>query len=114
MAAFANYSVNTQSPSNQSTQQAPSTPSAPSQPAATSNSGTRVFASPLAKSVAGQNNVPLSSITGSGPNSRILKQDVDEFIAKGSASVQPTTTASSSTEKASTSEAAVKTPAAKP
>ena len=39
----------------------------------------RIFASPLAKRIAKQRDIPLSSIKGSGPHGRILKIDVDNF-----------------------------------
>ena len=39
----------------------------------------RIFASPLAKRIAKQRDIPLSSIKGSGPYGRILKIDVDNF-----------------------------------
>jgi pyruvate dehydrogenase E2 component (dihydrolipoamide acetyltransferase) len=66
----------TKAPEPQQTQtQAPSTSSQPS----TSSSGERVFASPLAKTVAQQKGINLTEVQGSGPNGRILKQDVDSF-----------------------------------
>ena len=46
-------------------------------------SGARVFASPLAKRLAAQNNVNLSSISGSGPYGRIIKADIDKAVAGG-------------------------------
>ena len=42
----------------------------------------RIFASPLAKRIAKQRDIPLSSIKGSGPHGRILKIDVDNFDIK--------------------------------
>ncbi len=39
----------------------------------------RIFVSPLAKRIAKQRDIPLSSIKGSGPHGRILKIDVDNF-----------------------------------
>jgi len=45
----------------------------------------RVFASPLAKRIAGQNNLNLSAVSGSGPRGRIVKSDVEMAIAGGSA-----------------------------
>ena len=39
--------------------------------------------SPLAKKVAGEMGVSLQGIQGSGPNNRVLKQDVVEAAAKG-------------------------------
>ena len=42
----------------------------------------RIFVSPLAKRIAKQRDIPLSSIEGSGPQGRILKIDVDNFDIK--------------------------------
>ena len=42
----------------------------------------RIFVSPLAKRIAKQRDIPLSSINGSGPYGRILKIDVDNFDIK--------------------------------
>ena len=42
----------------------------------------RVFATPLAKRIAKQRDIPLSSIKGSGPHGRILKIDLDNFDIK--------------------------------
>ncbi|KAJ4898089.1 Dihydrolipoyllysine-residue acetyltransferase component 2 of pyruvate dehydrogenase complex [Raphanus sativus] len=41
----------------------------------------RISASPLAKKLAEDNSVPLSSIKGTGPEGRIVKADVEEFLA---------------------------------
>jgi pyruvate dehydrogenase E2 component (dihydrolipoamide acetyltransferase) len=46
------------------------------------NSGERVFASPLAKRIAQQNNLDLTSISGSGPRGRIIKSDVENAAAR--------------------------------
>lgn len=60
-------------------------PAAAPQPiAAASVGGTRIFASPLAKRIAREKGIDLSSIKGSGPNGRIVKSDVEG--AKGGAS----------------------------
>ncbi len=39
--------------------------------------GERIFASPLARRMAKQNGVDISSVTGSGPHGRIIKRDVE-------------------------------------
>ena len=44
----------------------------------------RVFATPLAKRIAKQKDIQLSSIIGSGPLGRILKIDVDNFVIESS------------------------------
>ncbi|HEY1096349.1 MAG TPA: 2-oxo acid dehydrogenase subunit E2 [Alphaproteobacteria bacterium] len=45
----------------------------------------RIFASPLAKRIANQNNVDLNGVTGSGPNGRILRADVEKAVSGGGA-----------------------------
>ncbi len=50
-------------------------------------SATKVFASPLAKRLAKQNNLDLAKISGSGPNGRIVKRDIEAAIASGGATV---------------------------
>ncbi len=42
----------------------------------------RIMASPLAKKIAADNNVNLAEISGTGPNGRILKEDVEAYITK--------------------------------
>lgn len=45
-------------------------------------SSARIFASPLAKKVAAMNNINIASVgIGSGPNGRIIKADVERFLA---------------------------------
>jgi len=58
---------------------APATASAPPSPQA----GARVFASPLARRIAEQSGVDISRITGSGPNGRIVKSDVEAAVSGG-------------------------------
>ncbi len=48
-----------------------------SAPAGTSDSSSRVFASPLARRLAGEAGLALSSLKGSGPNGRIIRADVE-------------------------------------
>ncbi|XP_044487130.1 dihydrolipoyllysine-residue acetyltransferase component 2 of pyruvate dehydrogenase complex, mitochondrial-like [Mangifera indica] len=43
--------------------------------------GDRIFASPLARKLAEDNNVPLSSIKGTGPDGSIVKADIEEYLA---------------------------------
>ena len=90
IAAFANYSedaapVQAQPAAAQETQAAASTPAssgATSQPRAASQSGDRVFISPLAKKLAEEKGLDFTQITGTGPNGRILAADVKEFKAQ--------------------------------
>lgn len=43
----------------------------------------RLFASPLARKLAEDNKVPLSSIKGTGPDGRIVKADIEDYLASG-------------------------------
>ena len=54
-------------------------------PAASSSDGNRIFVSPLARRIAGQEGLDLAKISGSGPKGRIVKRDVEEAIKSGSA-----------------------------
>ncbi|QSF53267.1 pyruvate dehydrogenase complex dihydrolipoamide acetyltransferase [Brevundimonas fontaquae] len=74
------------------------TPAAPAPAAPKSDSGDRIFSSPLARRIAAQNGVDLKSIKGTGPHGRIVKRDV-EGVAKGA--TQPA--AASATTAAATS-----------
>ncbi|KAG0309043.1 pyruvate dehydrogenase complex dihydrolipoamide acetyltransferase component (E2) [Dissophora globulifera] len=47
-------------------------------PASQSNAD-RIFASPLAKKIANEKKISLSDLTGSGPNGRIVKADVESY-----------------------------------
>ena len=53
----------------------------------TSDHGARIFASPLARRMAQQAGLDLAGITGSGPNGRIVKADID--AARGQAPTAP-------------------------
>jgi pyruvate dehydrogenase E2 component (dihydrolipoamide acetyltransferase) len=53
-------------------------------PAAASGGG-RVFASPLAKRMAEQAGIDLSRITGSGPQGRVIKVDIESALSRGGA-----------------------------
>jgi len=47
----------------------------------------RIFASPAARKLAREGEIPLSSIKGSGPNGRIVKRDVEPYMAE--AAIEP-------------------------
>jgi pyruvate dehydrogenase E2 component (dihydrolipoamide acetyltransferase) len=70
--------------------QAPAAPApaaaAPAAKPAAAPAGGRIFASPLAKRIAAEKGLDLSRITGSGPNGRIVKADV-ESAKPGAATV---------------------------
>ncbi len=78
------------------TEPAPESASSPasavaSTPAATSKTATgdRVFASPLARRMASQGGIDVAAISGSGPKGRIVKRDVEEALARGTAVAVP-------------------------
>lgn len=54
-------------------------------------SGERVFASPLARRIADQNNVNIASVAGSGPHGRVIKSDVEAAMAGGGAAARAMT-----------------------
>lgn len=49
----------------------------------------RIFASPLAKRIAEQNNLNLGNVSGTGPNGRIVKEDVEKALANGTGRAAP-------------------------
>lgn len=53
--------------------------------AAHAEQGERIFVSPLARKIAEEANIDLAQLTGSGPGGRIVRKDVEEAIANGSA-----------------------------
>ncbi len=67
---------------------------------APSPSGDRIIASPLAKRIAEQKGIDLSGVSGSGPNGRIVKADVENAKpgAAPAASATPTTAADTSSD----------------
>ncbi|KAJ7103406.1 dihydrolipoamide acetyltransferase [Mycena belliarum] len=58
-------------------------------------SGDRIFASPIAKKIALERGIPLGKLTGSGPNGRIIREDVEKYtpssasLSTSSATSQP-------------------------
>ncbi len=61
--------------------------SAPSTPAASGNG--RLIVSPIAARMAAENNLDLRSISGSGPNGRIIKRDIETALAGGTTAATP-------------------------
>ncbi len=53
----------------------------------------RVFASPLARRLAEKAGIDLSQITGTGPKARIIRADIEGFIASGKNGAKPKTVA---------------------
>uniref|UniRef100_A0A0V0IJH1 Acetyltransferase component of pyruvate dehydrogenase complex n=1 Tax=Solanum chacoense TaxID=4108 RepID=A0A0V0IJH1_SOLCH len=57
-------------------------PVTPSQPKVSKPSAAdRIFASPLARKIAEDHNIPLTNIKGTGPEGRIVKADIDDYLA---------------------------------
>jgi pyruvate dehydrogenase E2 component (dihydrolipoyllysine-residue acetyltransferase) len=48
-------------------------------PAGTAAAGSRVKASPLARAIAAERNIPLAAISGSGPGGRVIRRDVETW-----------------------------------
>jgi len=70
----------------------------------------RIFASPLARRMAKQAGIDLSSLRGSGPNGRIVKHDIEAALAKPGAPA-PAPTAAPAAAAPAPAPAAAKTPA---
>ena len=43
--------------------------------------GSRIFASPLVRKIAGERGIDLAAIAGTGPNGRIVRRDLEQFLA---------------------------------
>jgi pyruvate dehydrogenase E2 component (dihydrolipoamide acetyltransferase) len=94
VAAFSSFSIEASGAAPSAPVAAPvaaPTPAAAAAPAAvaaptTTSSSDRVFASPLAKKIARESGVLLAAINGSGPHGRVVKADVEDAIARGTAS----------------------------
>lgn len=52
-------------------------------------SGTRIFASPIARKAARERGIDLASVTGTGPNGRIVRRDLDRLASAPAASPSP-------------------------
>jgi len=53
------------------------------QPAVPSRSNGRLIVSPIAARMAAENSIDLKNVTGSGPNGRIIKRDIESFLESG-------------------------------
>ncbi|MEP1231144.1 MAG: pyruvate dehydrogenase complex dihydrolipoamide acetyltransferase [Litorimonas sp.] len=98
--AIANYTIGGgAAPAPQAPEAVKSAPqtSAPSKPApaaapVSQASGTRIKASPLAKRLAAEAGVDIAKLTGSGPNGRIIKADIDAAKTAPSTAAGPAST----------------------
>ena len=80
------------------------TQSAPAAPAASvSHNGSRVFASPLARRIAADKGLDLSTLTGSGPHGRIVKADVLNATPQAASAPRPAAAASNAPAPAASS-----------
>ncbi|KAJ1973498.1 pyruvate dehydrogenase complex dihydrolipoamide acetyltransferase component (E2) [Dimargaris xerosporica] len=84
--------------------------SEPSAPAASESStkaspSDRVMASPLAKTMAREKNISLAEVKGTGPNGRIIKVDIEQYLAQGGGSAAPAAKAAPAPSTPSTSAA---------
>src|SRR5271165_5833887 len=43
--------------------------------------GSRIFASPLVRKIAGERGIDLAAIEGTGPNGRVVRRDLEQFLA---------------------------------
>ena len=76
----------TNAPVNNSTNEAKASavsPQAAPQKSTSGSSGSRIFASPLARRLAAEAGLDLASLKGSGPHGRIVKRDIEAAIAAG-------------------------------
>lgn len=60
-------------------------PAATASPPPAASSGTRVFASPLARKIAREKGIDVALVTGTGPRGRIIKSDVDSYVPTAAA-----------------------------
>ncbi|CAI7843010.1 unnamed protein product [Closterium sp. NIES-53] len=61
---------------------APAAAAAPPPPPPARAEGARVFASPAARKLAAEHKVDMALVAGSGPNGRVLKEDVEAFLSQ--------------------------------
>ncbi|CAI4050087.1 hypothetical protein SKDZ_14G2510 [Saccharomyces kudriavzevii ZP591] len=84
----ANTKAQPAEPQAEKKQEAPSEGSKTSIPEAKKTSDTapqgRIFASPLAKTIALENNISLKDVQGTGPRGRIIKADIDSYLENSS------------------------------
>ncbi|MFY8115071.1 MAG: pyruvate dehydrogenase complex dihydrolipoamide acetyltransferase, partial [Rhabdaerophilum sp.] len=86
---------------------AAATPAAPSAQAAPAASGSRVFASPLAKRIAKEAGINLAAVKGTGPHGRVVMADVEAAKSGGGAKVIPMPGAAAPTPAAAPAPAAM-------
>lgn len=96
MAAAADMAAKAEAPAPPKQEKAPEAPKAdapppPPEPKAAPETkasvpaGDRIFASPIAKKIALEKGIPLSKVKGSGPEGRILREDVEKYKPEAAA-----------------------------
>ncbi len=82
-------------PATQASEAAPEKEAAPAAPAPApaASDGTRIFASPLARRIAKDKGLDLSTLKGSGPKGRIVKADVENATPQAAAAPAPSSSA---------------------
>ncbi|MEC9345201.1 MAG: pyruvate dehydrogenase complex dihydrolipoamide acetyltransferase [Pseudomonadota bacterium] len=95
-------------PARKETQKKAEPEPSPAPAASSAGQGDRLLASPLAKRLASQAGLDLSLISGSGPNGRIVKRDVETAVAEGTGKKAAAPAAAAPASKAT------EAPAAKP
>ncbi len=64
-------------------------PTAAVQPSSSTSGAPRLFASPLARRIAGDNGVDIAALSGSGPHGRILRLDVEAAMTAAAPAARP-------------------------
>ncbi|MEJ0052543.1 MAG: pyruvate dehydrogenase complex dihydrolipoamide acetyltransferase [Methylovirgula sp.] len=77
-------------------------------PQASSEKPARRFASPLARRIAGQNDLDLALVAGTGPHGRIIAADVTAALANGTAKIAPAAALAAPLPKPTQSDAIIK------
>jgi pyruvate dehydrogenase E2 component (dihydrolipoamide acetyltransferase) len=67
----------------------PQAPRPAAAPKGANGAGARIFASPLARRLAGEAGIDLAALAGSGPHGRIVKSDVEAAARSGAAAAAP-------------------------
>ena len=81
---------------------APVAAAAPAPAAPKAASGERVFSSPLARRIASQEGVDISTVTGTGPHGRVVKRDVEAAKKSGAATSKAASSASAASKTLAT------------
>ena len=96
------------------TPDAPSAPAPKAEKAGPEKPAGRVSISPAARKLAAQHNIDLNSLKGTGPDGRILKEDVEAHVASLKAAPSPAAPAPTPTPAPAPAPAPAPTPAATP